>query len=358
MKKANKVKIYGQVTRPLRADVLRALPDLLPSLRVTRADPSSRAGAELVVDVLTPSGRKRRLYVETRAASAPSRIPDALRQLKASLGARAAGYPVLASSFLSPRARELCREAGVGYLDLAGNCYLQFEDFYFQKIVEDNPFPARGRPASLCTPVSSRILRALLEEPARGWRVSELASAAQVSLGQTSNVCRRLIGEAYAVKRDRRVHLTEPGRLLEAWREAYAIPRQTLLAYYSFERSPEQLVRRVAQVAAERRWRYALTSFTAATRVAPFVHGIGTTQWYLADALSVDGWVEALDLRPAESGPNVVVAIPYDPGVFYRTQTVDDLVLVGNVQLYLDLFSEPARGREQAEFLRKEKLGF
>lgn len=358
MKNTNKVKIHNRIAGHLRADLLRALPALLPSLKITRAAPSPRQTGELVVEVQTPSGRKRRLYVETRAASAPGRIPAALRQLKAPRGARATGYPVLAASFLSPRARELCREAGVGYLDLAGNCYLQFEDFYLQKIVDSNPFPTRGRPASLFTPVSSRILRALLEEPARGWRVSELASVAQVSLGQASNVCRRLIDEAYALTRDRRLHVTAPGRLLEAWREAYAIPPQALLAYYSFERSPERLVPQVAQMAARHRWRYALTSFTAASMVAPFVHGVGTTQWYIADEVSLDGWVEALDLRPVDSGPNVVLRVPYDAGVFYRAHAVDGVAVVGHVQLYLDVWQEPGRGREQAEFLRQERLGY
>jgi len=33
-------------------------------------------------------------------------------------------------------------------------------------------------------------------------------------------------------------------------------------------------------------------------------------------------------------------------------------VVVGDVQLYLDLYQYPARGREQAEFLRERRLKF
>jgi hypothetical protein len=101
-----------------------------------------------------------------------------------------------------------------------------------------------------------------------------------------------------------------------------------------------------------------VTSSAAASLVAPFVQGVGTVQWYRAEEISVEDWVKALDLRPVDVGPNVILLKPYDRGVFYRTQTIDDIALVGNIQLYLDLYNDPARGREQAEFLRKEKLGF
>ena len=345
----------------LRTALLERLPDLLASLTITRVrrapSPDGPSG-HLLVQIRTPSRRTHTLRVEVRASSAPSRIPQVLRQLTARGPRRAVAYPVLASSFLSPRARELCREGGVGYLDLAGNCYLQFDDFHLQKIVERNPFPARGRPASLFSPVSSRILRVLLEEPARAWRITELATTARASLGQTSNVCRRLADEAYAARVERSVRLTQPGQLLDAWRQAYTIRQHPQAAYYSFEREPDQLMRRVAAVAAERRWRYAVTSFAAARLVAPFVHGVGTVQWYLGEDATATQWAEALDLRPVESGPNAVLRIPHDAGVLHRTQLVDGIALVGNVQLYLDLASEPGRGLEQADFLRRQKLQY
>lgn len=360
MKIANNMKTYDAKPRALRAELLRRLPDLVPPLVVTeaRAGPESGAPCALVAEVRTPSGRRRRLCVAVRSAAAPSRLPHALQELAASRGARSGGYPVLASTFLSPRARELCREAGVGYLDLAGNCHLRVADLYLERSVSRNPFPHRGRPASLFSPVSSRLLRVLLEEPARRWRVSELASAAGASLGQTSNVCRRLAEEAYAAVTARRFQLSQPGRLLDAWRDAYAFAANAPAGYYSFEQDPERLARRVAELASARGWRYAVTSFAAAARVAPFVHGIGALQWYVGEEASFAQWAQALDLRPVESGPNAVLLSPYDPGVFHGARDADGVRIVGNIQLYLDLAGDPARGREQAEFLRRERIGF
>ncbi|MDP3723907.1 MAG: type IV toxin-antitoxin system AbiEi family antitoxin [Candidatus Omnitrophota bacterium] len=420
-----------------REAFVRRLPRLLPSLRVTALRTRGRAGArspELILQVVTPSGRRRQLYVGLRSAAVPSRIREAARQLKAAgqLTSRPArrgrgsrtrplmGYPVLAATFLSPRAREICREENVGYLDLAGNCWLQFDDLYVEKVVEKNPFPHRGRPPSVFSPVSSRIVRAVLEEPQRTWQVGELARAARVSLGQTSNVTRRLIAEEYASRADRgapraepvaptitprvpaparagvgpggrhpahlpaavnptgppwfrsaspnetertgarwrgRLRLTQPARLLDAWRERY-VPARTSMAYYSFARPPEQLIAQVAEAAARERLRYALTSFAASSLLAPFVRGIGTVQWYVHARDDVERWVKALDLRPVESGPNVILLIAEDPAIFYRTQVVQGATLVGTIQLYLDLLQEPSRGVEQAQFLRRERIGF
>ncbi len=345
----------------IKAALLGQLPTLLPHIELMpvhhgRAERAREGGLQLKLK--TPSGRIQQLNVEMRVANAPSQILQAVRQLREAAAQGSKGHPVLASTFLSPRARAICREGGIGYLDLAGNSYLQFENFYFERSVDRNPFPHRGRPASVFSPISSRIVRALLEEPAREWRVAELATTARVSLGQTSNVCRRLIGEAYAEREGGHFHLIQPGKLLDAWRQIDMMGETQARAYYSFEQDPETLMRRVGELAGQHSLRSAMTSFAGASLIAPFVRGIGAVSWYVEGPEMVSRWVEALDLRPVESGPNVMLLIPYDAGVWYRTQMVDGVQVVGNVQLYVDLYQDPARGREQAEFLRQERLRF
>ncbi len=347
------MKKYVSGFTPLAARLLRSLPELVPPLPVLRARQGGE-GAGLLVDVRTPSGRRRTLQMEAAVAASPGRLPGVLQRLAAP---RTAAYPVFATRFLSPRSRTLCKEAGVGYLDLAGNCFLRFDDFYFERVVDKNPFPARGRPPSLFAPASSRLVRALLEEPRRRWQVSELSAAVGISLGQASNVSRRLVEEGYAVRDARRVALAQPAALLNAWQEQPAPPRGET-AYYSFEQPPERLMAKIAQAAASHRLRYAVTSFAAASLIAPFVHGISAVQWYVEDEAGRDAWVRALDLRPVESGPNAILLTPSDPGVWYRTQAADGVQLVGTVQLYLDLVRDPGRGREQAVFLREQRMGF
>ena len=339
----------------LQSTIVAALPTLLPSVKVERVEDGGAAHPGLFLNVVTPVGRQHRLALLLQATATPSRIRESLRRWNSSLP-KGEAYPMVASTFLSPRVREICREENVGYLDVAGNCRIALPDVYLEKVVDHNPFPKRGRPATVFAPVSSRVIRALLEEPARAWTVIEVAATAGVSLGQASNVCRRLIDDAYAVRRDRRLALTEPGKLLEAWQDRYDPARHEAVAYYSFEREPRALMRRLAEVAQARQWRYAVTGLAGASLIAPFVHGAGTVSWYVPDALARAQWVEALDLRPVEDGANAVMLIPRDRGVWHRAQTADGVAVVGSIQLYLDLWSDPGRGREQAEFLRQHTL--
>lgn len=327
------------------------LPRLLKPLKVLKT--KFPQGVDIVAEVVTPSGKKQTIMIETKSVGFPSNIRQAVRGLKAAASTRA--YPLFASSFIGPQGREICREEGVGYLDLAGNVFLDLPGYYVEKAVDKNPFPQKGRPKSLFSPVSTRIIRAFLEEPDRCWKVRELVPAMGVSLGQTSKIVRQLVALGYLVKDSKGYKLNQASNLLDDWKSQYAPNANKRVAYYSFEQNPERLMKQIAARGSENKLRYACTSFAAASQIAPFVRGVTTVQCYV-NASEVDEWIKVLDLRPVEAGANVILVFPYDNGVFYRTQTINGISLVSNVQLYLDLYSDPARGREQAEFLRKEKL--
>ena len=47
-----------------------------------------------------------------------------------------------------------------------------------------------------------------------------------------------------------------------------------------------------------------------------------------------------------------------DEGVFYKVQRLREVCVVSNVQLYVDLYNYPARGREAGEHLRREVIRF
>jgi hypothetical protein len=57
-------------------------------------------------------------------------------------------------------------------------------------------------------------------------------------------------------------------------------------------------------------------------------------------------------------GGNVFLVEPYDQGVFYGIQRRNGIAIASSVQLYVDLFNYPARGREAADHLRSEVIEF
>ena len=310
-------------------------------------------GVDIVAEIETSKGKRQTIMIEIKSVGYPSNIRQAVRQLKTYAGGR--GYPVFASPFIGTQGRDLCREEGVGYLDLAGNILLDLPGAYIEKAVEANPFSKPGRPKSLFSPVSARVTRAFLEEPGRAWKVIELAQTMGMSLGQTSKVARQLTEAGYLTKDKSGLRVKEPGKLLDDWRDQYQPAGNRRAAFYSFEKNPERLMKDIAAKGKKENLEYAVTSFAAALMVAPFIRGISAVQWYAAPD-QADQWVKALDLRPVEAGANAFMVTPYDKSVFYRSQAVNGVKLVSNLQLYLDLYGDPARGREQAEFLRQEKL--
>jgi hypothetical protein len=108
---------------------------------------------------------------------------------------------------------------------------------------------------------------------------------------------------------------------------------------------------------------YAFTLHSGASLIAPFVRFTDVHFYYQGDACTewsecVEVLIQGLDLRPVESGGSVHILKPYDEGVFYNLQRPTGMPVVCNTQLYLDLINYPARGREQAQFLREQKMPF
>ena len=62
------------------------------------------------------------------------------------------------------------------YLDLVGNARLAFDTVYIERTVADKPRSETRALRSIFTPKAAAILRVLLRDPDRAWRVADLAT--------------------------------------------------------------------------------------------------------------------------------------------------------------------------------------
>src|ERR1700694_2159938 len=105
------------------------------------------------------------LIGEVKSDGQPRHVRGAVLQLKdyvqrlVSTGADARPYPVFVAPFVSPASAEICKEADVGFADLAGNCRLAFGHVYIEKSAAGNPFRQRRVQRSLFSAKSGRVLR-------------------------------------------------------------------------------------------------------------------------------------------------------------------------------------------------------
>jgi hypothetical protein len=154
---------------------------------------------------------------------------------------------------------------------------------------------------------------------------------------------------------DRTIILSEPRRLLLEWAKNWSVEKSQVVRYFSFEKGPERLISQISQAAKRLNVDYAFTGMAGASMVAPFTRYDDV--WFYAKG-DTQKLVKELDLRPVSSGANVVVLDPYDEGVFYGVRNLRGAQVVSNIQLFVDLYTYPARGQEQAEELLKKMPDF
>ncbi len=358
-------KVYKYMnTTELTTQITKRLPELLPPdfvLNKVRKEVGVAQGrADIEAAIQTPT-RMTRFVIEVKNADRIAPIREAAYQVKRYASERDA-IPFVASLFLGDRAKAALKDEGVGFFDLAGNFYVKQPDFYAEKVVEKNPFSKKAPLKNLFGVTSSRITRALLVEPKRQWQARELSLEADVSLGQTYNVIDGLIEEEFVTKTPNGLVVKDPGALLDAWKKVYPTYETQRYSFYSYERSYNDILAAILKkgkgIAP-----FAFGFFAGAGFVAPFIRGLGKAQLYVSSREDVEKLQSALALQVVDTGPNVEIFVPYDNGVFYKQQTVQDTQLgdvpvISNVQLYMDVFNSPARGEEQAEHLRERKLRY
>ncbi len=69
--------------------------------------------------------------------------------------------PIIVAPYLSDASRRICKEAGIGCVDLAGNAFLSFQPIFVEKTGIPNPFATLRVTKSLFSPKSSRVLPVL-----------------------------------------------------------------------------------------------------------------------------------------------------------------------------------------------------
>lgn len=343
------MKLVGDELEKKAKDALRSCLSRVPFIK--KADIKRQASREVMkpdflVKLALPEGEKY-LVVEIKANGQPRLAREAINQILRYLDLFPDAYGIFLAPYISEKAGELCRKEGIGYLDLAGNCYLCFDTVYIEQEGRPNVYKEKRDLRSLYSPRAERVLRVLLNDPGRDWKVGELAEEAQVSLGQVSNVKKLLMDREWIQVGSTGFILSELGQLLKEWEENYTFRRNRVLDFYSMK-GPAQIEADLAAYCNREKLQYALTGFSGAARLAPAVR-YQRAMAYLA--CFDEGICSELALQKVSSGTNVSLLIPYDEGVFYGSRELGGAQVTSTVQVYLDVRSFRGRGEEAAQVL-------
>jgi len=200
---------------------------------------------------------------------------------------------------------------------------------------------------------ASMLLRVALSSPAKAWGIRELSRMAGTSPALTILSLRQLQRVGLASRESpTEARFLDPVQLLRDWAAWYAMKS---VKYYRFSingvTDPKTILNLLSKARARLPGPWALTCMAGASLVAPFAT-FSEVHIHLPKAEQLRrSWQNVLHLTPNRLGPIHLIQPYYADSGTYGAQMVHKLPVVSEIQLYLDCYRYPVRGREQAEHI-------
>ena len=305
----------------------------------------SRRQPDAVLELSAPSGPRASIAIATKQRIEPRDVPNVLEQLRVT-GAR---NLLAAAPFLGPQARKMLAERGAGYADSTGNLRLVLDEpAVFIERAGANSSPWReNRPLhSLKGPAAARVVRALCDfRPP--YTVGDLAVRAATSASSVSRILDLLDRDALVTRGPRgAVEDVRWNELIHRWIRDYSMMESNRARSFLEPRGMMIVNNRLLKAT----WRYCVTGEQAAVfRVPLTVVRLGVI--YVE---SIEAAAERLELRPVDTGANVLLIEPFDPVVFERPQYLSpgaEIAYCRESQVAADMLTSPGRAPAEGEEL-------
>ncbi len=242
---------------------------------------------------------------------------------------------LLAVPFMGEAGASACELAGVNWIDLSGNARIDVPGLVVDIAGKANRFVRVGRPASLFSPKTSRVLRCLLQREEAATQ-AEICRITKLDDGAVSKISRTLVDVGFAAK-DSHGLLACPNKraAMKAWLGEYA-PKREVLGRFAVQTGTLEELADFSRLCRKKSIdcfptgslaAWVMTGTKPCSRVCYVRHEHAAR---LADILQL-----ADAATPDEHA--LTVEIPYDDGVFMSERKVDGVVVVHPVQALLDL---------------------
>lgn len=269
---------------------------------------------------------------------------------------------LLVAGETTDQTRRILEDHGIAFVDGIGNAHIELPGLLFH--LEGQRRPGRTKVTPARTRLRGKtgvVAQALLLDPERTWQVKDLAEEAHVSAALTHRVLTRLeeegivSAEGSGPTRVRRV--TNPTALLDLWADENFERTNRILAYL-LAQTAQRLIRELGDRLEGSGISHALTGAAAASLVAPFITAVPVVEAWITATAAPEELREAAGVEPVTDGQNVVFLQAKDDTPLAFREQRSGLWVANRFRLYADLRRDPRRGREQAEHLRREVIGF
>lgn len=330
-----------------------------PALRILRALPAVAAEPG-EAGRLRADGRTFELIVEYRKRIGAADAWRVVRMVEL-YPKRPARAALVIADRTTAEARRILAEHGIGYVDALGNAHLDYPGAFVHIETPRKDREPRPTGALRLSGKAGVAAQALLLEPKREWRVTDLAERGGVSVGLAHAVLDRLerqeIIESHGGRRARSRTIADPAALLDLWAEENRDRGVRRLGLYLLPARDGGIVEGAAQALRAADVDHALTGVVAAAMLAPFVTVLPAVSFWVDAGHPPDDLIEKLGADAAERGANVALMQADDNLPLAFAEEQGGIRLANIFRIYLDARADPKRGREQAEHFRREVIG-
>ncbi|MDZ4655203.1 MAG: type IV toxin-antitoxin system AbiEi family antitoxin [Coriobacteriia bacterium] len=345
-------------------DLEHALREVFPDASVEVSPSQSRGHAPAALADVHLAGGSLHLRVELQHAASRAQLIDAVELARLAPAEEGSSIPVIASPYLSPASQQLLRDANAAFIDYAGNAWFVAPGIHIDRRGFANLGKEERGQRDLFSDKASLILRTLLiaRSPMGVREIASTVSSKDERIGLTPGYVSKVVGElerrGYAARSDEKIVLRHAQELLRDWTSAYRGRRRPApVSYFVLAPSAEDLLPRIAASFDAKGADYVFTGHAGASLVDR--HTVfDVADVYVKDLEDVAPALADLGARRVERGGNVNMSVPYyRQSAFYDCQlSKGGMKVASDLQLYLDLYDYPVRGREQAEHLYERRL--
>lgn len=323
--------------------------------------PSGRVDA--IVEALV-AGRPLQLIVEAKRQAFPRDVRETIWQLRNYLSHLPDNdreiVPFFVARAISPGARDILRNEGIGFYDLGGTLYIPAKHAF---IYIDRPAPRKSSKifASVFQGKKARVVHAVFARRNEWLSVKQIAEETEVSPATASATLsemeRREWVDVTGAGPSKLRRLRSPRLVLDAWAEYIADQKpQKFKRYYVPGADASELAQQLDQACRQAGADYAVTSEAAAQAYAPYLSSVSQVRCRIAPGPNQYNALEIMRARSVSEGWNLGLIETRERGDIVVGERLHGICLAEPLQVYLDLLQGTGRSKEMAAHFRVEKL--
>ena len=288
------------------------------------------------------------IHVTCLKRAVPSSVKEVVSQSNGQV------YCIIMAPYISDASAKICETYGVGYCDLSGNCLIQMDSIYISNKGNPNRYPVENHAKTIfksSAKITSLILRELMKDVSKRWKIKELAEKVGCSIGMVSRVKTYLCEQSWAVMDSSGLHITDAESLMKEWSRAYEIPEA--ISCYTIESIP-RFEEKCYAAYRNNGVSLCLTGFSGGVRYAPVVRYTKAHVW--VDRKDITDFLNLTECKKVDSGANVTVYLADSDEVFVDCREINQSTVASPVQVYLDCMQLKGRGEEMAEAVFSKEI--